>query len=102
MIASSNVDLSIMAKNYEFFEEEKANLNLRRNFLFLFDNLKNEIMKLDVTIGVSLLDRKENQVLESKLDKIHPLIPNAKMTGPGPLNLQQFKEKEPEKPDPRI
>lgn len=59
MLASSNVNIGILAKNYEFFDEEKANWNLRRNYLYLFDNLKNEIMKLDISLGVSLLDRKE-------------------------------------------
>ena len=59
MIASSNVSINVIGKNYEFFEDEKANWNIRRNFLYLFDNMKNEIMKLDVSIGVSLLERKE-------------------------------------------
>ena len=47
----------MFAKNYEFFEVEKANLNLRRNFVYLFDNMKNEVLKLDSTIGISLLER---------------------------------------------
>lgn len=59
IIASSNVQIGVIANNYEFFDEEKQNWNLRRNFLFLFDNMKNEVMKLDVSIGVSLLDRNE-------------------------------------------
>lgn len=54
MIGSSNVNIGIIAKNYEFFDDEKANWNLRRNYLLLFDNMKNEVMKLDVSIGVSL------------------------------------------------
>jgi hypothetical protein len=56
-MASSNVNIGVIARNYEFFDEEKANWNLRRNYLYLFDNMKNEVMKLDVSIGVSLLDR---------------------------------------------
>ena len=89
MMASSNVNVSVLARNYEFFDSEKANWNLRRNYLFLFDNMKNEILKLDVSIGVSLLDRKENEALQGKLDKIHPIIPNAKMSGQdkGPLYM---------------
>jgi hypothetical protein len=67
MMASSNVDISVMGKNYEFFESEKANLNLRRNFLYLFDNMKNEVMKVDVSIGVSLLDPKEDSSLKDRL-----------------------------------
>jgi hypothetical protein len=59
MIASSNVNVGVLAKNYEFFDDEKANWNIRRNFLFLFDNMKNEVMKLDVSIGVSLLEKRE-------------------------------------------
>ncbi len=81
MLASSNVDVGILANNYEFFEEEKANYNLRRNFIHLFDNVKNEVMKLDVSIGVSLCDRHESLKLKDKMDKIHPIIPNAKMSG---------------------
>jgi hypothetical protein len=58
MLASSNVSLSAFAtKNSEFFEVETPNWNLRRNFLSLFDNMKNEIMKMEVSIGISLLER---------------------------------------------
>lgn len=63
MIASSNVSINVIAKNYEFFDDEKANWNLRRNFLYLFDNMKNEVIKLDVSMGVSLLERKEQERL---------------------------------------
>lgn len=63
MLASGNVNIGIIAKNYEFFDTEKANYNIRRNYLYLFDNMKNEVMKLDCSIGVSLLDRKENERL---------------------------------------
>jgi len=59
MLASSNVNVAVLARNYEYFDEEKKNWNLRRNFIYLFDNLKNEVMKLDITVGVSLLSRKE-------------------------------------------
>lgn len=81
MLASSNVNIGVIAKNYEYFDDEKANWNLRRNYLHLFDNMKNEVMKLDVSIGVSLLERSESDKLKSKLDNIHPNIPNAKITG---------------------
>jgi hypothetical protein len=37
MLASSNVNINVLATNYEFFERETANVNLRRNYLFLFD-----------------------------------------------------------------
>jgi len=63
IIASSNVSLQVFGQNYEFFEEERANLNLRRNHLYLFDNMKNELMKLDCTIGLSLLERREQEKL---------------------------------------
>ena len=59
MVASSNVSVSVIGKNYEFFDDEKVNWNLRRNFLYLFDDMRNEVMKLDVSIGVSLLERKD-------------------------------------------
>lgn len=91
-MASSNVNLGVLSKNYEFFETEKANLNLRRNYLFLFDNMKNEVMKVDVSIGVSLLDRPDQEKMQSKMEKLHPLIPNAKMgtSDKGPLYMQSF------------
>ena len=56
MLASSTVDISVMAKQGDFFDQETPGKNLRRNFVFLFDNMKNQVMKLDVTIGISLLD----------------------------------------------
>lgn len=76
-MASSNVSLSVFALNSEFFHEERANYNLRRNYLYLFDNMKNEVMKIDATIGISLLERNESEKLKAKMDKIHPFIPNA-------------------------
>lgn len=36
-------------------------------------------MKLDVTIGVSLLERSEQEKLKGKMERIHPLIPNARI-----------------------
>ena len=77
MLASSNISISTLGENYEFFDEEKENLNLRKNFIFLYDNMKNEVMKIEVTIGVSLLGKAENEKLSAKLDKIHPIIPHA-------------------------
>ena len=56
MLASSNVNINILAQRYEFFERETANVNLRRNYLYLFDQLQNEVVKLDVSLGVSLVD----------------------------------------------
>lgn len=37
MLASSNVNISVLGQKYEFFERETININLRRNYLFLFD-----------------------------------------------------------------
>ncbi len=55
-MASSNVSLSVFGQT--FLEEERLNFNLRRNYLYLFDNMKNEVLKIDSSIGISLLDRK--------------------------------------------
>lgn len=54
--------------------------------------MKNEIMKLDVSIGVCLLERKEQERLKEKMDKIHPLIPNAKIgeEDKAALHMQTF------------
>jgi len=38
-------------------------------------------MKLDVSIGVSLCDKLESLKLKDKMDKVHPIIPNARMSG---------------------
>ena len=52
--------------------------------------MKNEVLKLDVSIGVSLLERAEQEKLKAKMDRIHPLIPNAKIGAEdqAALNLQ--------------
>ena len=44
-------------------------MNLRRNYLTLFDSMKNETVRLDVTLGISLLDRSESQKLQDKIEK---------------------------------
>ena len=41
--------------------------------------MKTEVLRLDVTVGVSLLDRTEQEKLNSKLERVHPNIPNARM-----------------------
>ena len=41
--------------------------------------MKTEVLRLDVTVGVSLLDRNEQEKLNSKLERVHPNIPNARM-----------------------
>jgi len=37
MLASSNVNVNVLGQKYEFFERETANINIRRNYLYLFD-----------------------------------------------------------------
>jgi hypothetical protein len=37
MLASSNVNIAVLAKNDEFLKHETANVNLRRNYIVLFD-----------------------------------------------------------------
>jgi len=80
MIASSNVNIGVMAQKYEFFNEETSNLNLRRNYVFLFDQLQNEVVKMDVSLGVSLVDREKQRSLQSKVQVAHPNIPGARIT----------------------
>ncbi|CDW82200.1 UNKNOWN [Stylonychia lemnae] len=93
---NNNVSLLLFAQDQAYFEVETQNLNLRRNYLYLFDNLKNEVMKLDSTIGISLLERNEQEKLNSKLDRIHPFIPNAKIgeEDKATMQLQMFKSKD--------
>ena len=54
--------------------------------------MKNQILKLDVSIGVSLVERKEQERLKAKMDLIHPNIPNARLgeREKAALNLQNF------------
>lgn len=37
MLASSNVNVSVLGQKHEFFDRETANVNLRRNYVYLFD-----------------------------------------------------------------
>ena len=62
--------LSTFSNDNQFMYEEVANINLRRNFLSLFDSMKNEVVRLDVTLGVSLVERVENEKLKGKLESI--------------------------------
>ena len=92
MLASSNVNISILAQNYEYFERESPNVNLRRNYLMLFDPMHNEVVKLDCSLGVSLVSRDEQDKLQGKLLTEHPNIPGARMTSKedkGLLHLQK-------------
>lgn len=57
MLASSNVNVGVLGKNDLFFQPEKVNVNLRRNYMILFDSLQNESVKIDCSLGVSLVDR---------------------------------------------
>ena len=57
MLASSNVNVSVLGQKYEFLERETANVNLRRNYVYLFDQTQNEAVKIDCSLGVSLVDR---------------------------------------------
>ena len=92
MLASSNVSVKILGQNYEFFGEETLNVNLRRNILYMFDQLQNEAVKCDVSLGVSLVDRETSNKLAGKVDRACPNIPGARMTGKedkGPLHMQK-------------
>jgi hypothetical protein len=57
MLASSNVQLGVLASNC--LKPERAEVNVRRNYLVLFDSANLECVKLDVSIGVSLVDREK-------------------------------------------
>ena len=68
MLASSNVNVSVLGQKYEFFERETTNINVRRNYLYLFDQATNrEAVKMDVSLGVSLVDRDAQDRLQGKL-----------------------------------
>ena len=40
---------------------------MRRNYLMLFDQSQKEAVKMDVSLGVSLVDRDHQDVLQGKL-----------------------------------
>ena len=81
MLASSNVNIAMFAKHNEFLKPETANMNLRRNYLALFDTAQVETVKIDCSLGVSLVDREHQERLTGKLQNAHPIIPGAKITG---------------------
>jgi len=39
--------------------------------------MKNEVMRLDVSIGVCLLEKNEQDKLKNRLEKVHANIPQA-------------------------
>lgn len=57
MLASSNVNIAVLAKQNNFLKPETANVNIRRNYIVLFDSTQTEVVKLDCSLGVSLVDR---------------------------------------------
>ncbi len=77
MLASSNVNIGVIAQNC--LKPETADSNVRRNYLVLFDSSNQECVKMDVSIGVSLVDREKEALLKDRLQNIHPSIPGAKM-----------------------
>jgi hypothetical protein len=62
-----------------FLAPETPGHNLRRNVLTLYDGLRNETLKLDVTIGLSLMEKNEQARLTTRLERAHPHIPNAQV-----------------------
>ena len=90
MLASSNVNIHVLGAKYEFFERETANVNLRRNYIYLFDGTQREAVKMDVSLGVCLVDRDQQDRLNGKLQREHPNIPGAALTTKedrGPLRI---------------
>ena len=61
MLASSNINLSVLSQS--FLKPERAEINVRRNYLVLFDQSNLECAKLDVSIGVSLVEREKETLL---------------------------------------
>ena len=76
MLASSNVNIGVLSTT--FLKPERAEVNVRRNYLVLFD-CDHEAVKLDVSIGVSLVDRDKELLLKDRIHNVHPSIPGAKM-----------------------
>jgi len=52
---------------------------VRRNYLVLFDSSNLECVKMDVSIGVSLVDREKEEQLKERVMNVHPSIPGAKL-----------------------
>ena len=65
MLASSNVNIGVIASNC--LKPERAEQNVRRNYLVLFDSANLECVKMDVSIGVSLVDRDKESQLKDRV-----------------------------------
>jgi hypothetical protein len=89
MLASSNVSIQTLGQHC--LKAERADLNVRRNYLVLFDSFHNESVKMDVSIGVSLVDRQKESVLHERLNNVHATIPGAKMPKETEKNLRMQK-----------
>jgi hypothetical protein len=76
ILGSSTVNLAAFAQDQAYLAGERANVNIKRHGLSLFDAMKNEVVRLDVTMGVSLMERGEGERLAGKLERVHPTIPN--------------------------
>ena len=90
MLASSNVNVAILGHNYTFFDRETVNKNLRRNYVYLFDQTNSSAIKMDVSLGVSLVDRDSESKLQGKMQVEHPNMPGVRMTNKedrGPLHM---------------
>jgi len=77
MLASSNVSISVLSQS--FLKPETASQNVRRNYLLLFDQMQQECLKMDCSLGVSLVEREKERSLRERVTNVHPSIPKAKM-----------------------
>ena len=91
MLASSNVSISVLANS--FLKHETAAENVRRNYLVLFDSAQQESAKLDVSLGVSIVDREKEKILRDRVENVHPAISGAKrgVEDKKELNMQKFR-----------
>ena len=61
MLASSNVNISCLST--QILKQETADQNVRRNYLVLFDSTETECVKMDVSLGVSVVDTEKEKQL---------------------------------------
>jgi len=62
-------------------KESIINVNLKRSIVYLYDNMKNEVIKLDVSVGISLVNKEDVDDLKKKLEKSNVDIPRVRMSG---------------------
>ena len=66
ILASTSISLRVFTENKAFLSYEDPSSNLKRSSIKLFDNLKNQIGRLDATICIALLDQGSVEMIKQR------------------------------------